>query len=194
MDFQHVDVTAGRQCADRKSVERSVSSVARLCQSHPHRKVWMPILGLILLGLGAASYWTIVRLHDPARASKPFRIGFQLSPPFQMLAADGSPTGPAIEIVAEASRRRGIPVQWVYAPEGPEPNLGSGKVDLWPLLGDVQDRRKFIHFSQPWIITSWWLVALNSSGISTPEQTAGRTVMHTSVAIARRLARANFPK
>ena len=157
------------------------------------RKTWLPTLGLLLIGLGSGGYWSLTHFEDPARATRPFRIGFQNSPPYQLALPNGSPAGPAIEIVAEACRRRGIPFEWVLAPEGPEANLKNGKVDLWPLLGDLPARRRFIHFSDPWIINSWWLVAPGSAHIATPEQTAGRSVMHADMPIARRLAQANFP-
>ena len=50
------------------------------------------------------------------------------------MTPDGKPAGPTIEIFTEACRRLNIPIVWVHAPEGPEPNLRSGKVDLWPLI------------------------------------------------------------
>src|SRR5579859_1838564 len=140
-----------------------------------------------LVGIGIA-----LRLQDPSRASKPFRIGFQQSPPFQFVA-NGTPTGPAIEIVAEAARRRHIPIEWVLSSDGPEPNLRSGKVDLWPLLGDLPERRKFLYISDPWIRISFWLVSLKSSGISTPKDMVGHSLSYTGVSIASRLAERNFP-
>ena len=153
----------------------------------------LPILCAALIAL-VAGLWIFERARDPTRPSKSFRIGFQNSPPYQYVASDGSPTGPAIEIVGGACRRRGVPIEWIYAPDGPEASLRSGKVDLWPLLGNLPERRKFIYFADPWIINSWWLVALKSSGISMPAQTAGKTVLHADLPIAYRLARENFPE
>src|SRR5689334_770541 len=95
-------------------------------------------------------------LRDPTRVPRPFRVGFQDSFPFQGVAPDGSPRGPAVEIVAEAARRAHVPIEWVYSPDGPEPNLRSGRVDLWPLIGDFEERRKFLYISEPWLSNSFW--------------------------------------
>src|ERR1051326_5275857 len=96
----------------------------------------LSVLGAVLC-LSASGWWLHARDHRPTRTSRPFRIGFQHSPPYQDVAPDGSPFGPAIEIVRTAARRRNIPLEWVHVPDGPESALRSGRVDLWPLLADL---------------------------------------------------------
>ncbi len=135
-----------------------------------------------------------LRQEDPARAKTPFRIGFQSAPPDQLVSAEGNPTGPAIDIISEACRRLRIPVTWVYAPEGPEPALMAGRVDLWPLMGDLPERRKFLHLSDPWIARSFWMVSLESAGLATPKDTGGRTVAYGETKLELRLAREHFPR
>lgn len=152
----------------------------------------MRALAALAIVVGISGVWIMLRLQDPSRASRPFRIGFQQSPPYQYVT-NGAPTGPAIEIVSEAARRRHIPIEWALSPDGPEPNLRSGKVDLWPLLGDLPERRKFLHISDPWIRISFWLVSLDSSQISSPEDTVGHSVWFTGVSVATRVAKTNFP-
>lgn len=157
------------------------------------RKYWyLALAGLLIVVIGCIGIEVRLKLQDPSRATKPFRIGYQQSPPFQY-AAGKTPAGPAIEIVAEAARRRNIPIEWVFAPDGPEPNLRSGKVDLWPLLGDIPERRKFLYISDPWTRISFWLVSSKSSGISTPQDTVGHSLAYTGVNIGTRLAQRNFP-
>lgn len=141
----------------------------------------------------AVGWWLTTDLHDPARATHPFRIGFQNSPPNQYVTKDGQPTGAAIEIVAEACRRRNIPIEWVHSPDGPEPNLISGKVDLWPLLVDLPERRKRFYITEPWTANTYWMVTLKSSGIATPADTVGKTVWYRNDLTGTRLAQANFP-
>jgi hypothetical protein len=46
--------------------------------------------------------------------TRTFRIGYEHSPPDQVVAADGSPGGPAVEIVREAARRRGIQAEALF--------------------------------------------------------------------------------
>src|SRR2546426_1080889 len=106
------------------------------------------MVGVVIV-LSLAGWWMFVRLRDPARASRPFRVGYQNAPPYQYVAANGSPAGPAIEIFTEAARRRHIPIEWIASPDGPEPNLRSGKVDLWPSSATCRSEEKFYTFPIP---------------------------------------------
>ena len=171
-----------------KETKPASGTVAHFCRD------WrVQISAWLLICLSLAGGWMLLRLRDPARASRPFRIGFQQSPPYQYVAANGTPAGPAVEIVAEAARRRHIPFEWILSPEGPEPNLKSGKVDLWPLLADLPERHKFLYISHPWLTNSFWLATLETSDISTPKDTVGRSVLHLNVSATNRLAQAYFP-
>jgi signal transduction histidine kinase/CheY-like chemotaxis protein len=147
----------------------------------------------VFLCLVAGSWALAIWVRNPARAARPFRIGFQKSPPYQLVTPDGLPAGPAIELVREAARRRHIPLEWVLRPEGPDPSFRKGNVDLWPLLGAIPYRRKTIYVSEPWTINSFWMVSLESSGISTPKDTVGRTVEHSTNNIEAFVAAENFP-
>jgi signal transduction histidine kinase/ActR/RegA family two-component response regulator len=126
--------------------------------------------------------------------SQPFRIGFESSPPHQYVGADGSPGGPAIELVSQAARNAHIPIEWVFAPEGPDESLSSGKVDLWPLLGDLPERRNRFYFSAPWMNNSFWIVSLESSHISSPKDLIGRKVTFRDHNIIARLAHSRLPE
>jgi signal transduction histidine kinase/DNA-binding response OmpR family regulator len=137
--------------------------------------------------------WEAYRAADPARATQPFRVGFVETPPYNIVAPDGSPSGPYIDIFQEACRRIGIPIQWVYVREGPEAGLRNGKVDLWTSLGDLPERRKILYISKPWDIASNWMITLQSSNLYSPADTAGRSLAHTSVSLFADLARSDFP-
>jgi signal transduction histidine kinase/CheY-like chemotaxis protein len=149
----------------------------------------------LLFTLGAVGVWKweVNRATDPARATQPFRVGFAETPPYNIVAPDGSPSGPYIDIFQEACRRIGIPIRWVYVPEGPEGGLKSGKVDLWTSLGDLPERRKILYISKPWDIATNWMVTLESSNIYSPADTAGRSLAHSSVSLYAGLARSDFP-
>jgi signal transduction histidine kinase/AmiR/NasT family two-component response regulator len=142
----------------------------------------------------AAGVYLLYDPYDPSRDPVPFRVGYQYSPPYQYTTLDGGPAGPAVEIFNEACRRRGIRIEWVHAPDGPDVNLRAGKVDLWTIAGDIPERRSFIYVSEPWVTNSFWMVSLESKRIDEPADTAGRTVWHIGTNIGLRLARANFPK
>jgi len=161
--------------------------------SHFCRKsVLIGFAALLLIGGG---WWGLAWLHDPARISaiKPFRVGFQDSPPYQAVTKDLKPDGPAIAAFTEACRRRHIAIEWVYCPGDPEPYLRNKKVDLWPLLTDIPSRHKILYISAPWLIHTLLLVTLDTTGISSPETTTGHTVWYRGDSITTRMAHENLP-
>jgi signal transduction histidine kinase/DNA-binding response OmpR family regulator len=155
------------------------------------------LIGLAgLLVLVGAGWWGLVRfIHNPARVSaiKPFRVGFQESPPYQAVTKDQKPDGPAIAAFAEACRRQNIAIEWIHCPGDPDPYLRDGKVDLWPLLTDIPARHKYLYISAPWLVHTLLLVTLDSTGISGPETTAGHTVWYRGDSITTRMAHENLP-
>jgi signal transduction histidine kinase/ActR/RegA family two-component response regulator len=162
--------------------------IARLRKSWYFR-IALVVSVFLLLGSWPLATW----IQNPARAARPFRIGFQSSPPYQLIAPDGSPTGPAIELVKEAARRRHISLEWVLRPEGPDPSFLKGNVDLWPMLGDMPYRKTKIYVSEPWTISSFWMVSLESKGLLTPKDTVGRTVQHSTNNVEAFVAHEKFP-
>ncbi|HZP60853.1 MAG TPA: response regulator [Opitutaceae bacterium] len=149
---------------------------------------------VVLAGAGwcVFAYW-----HDPARVSarKPFRVGFQESSPYQYVTKDKTPDGPAIVAFAEACRRLHIAIEWVHcpAPNGPDNDLRNQKVDLWPLLTDIPERRSYLYVSSPWVIHTLLLVTLNNTGINGPQDTVGKTVWYRGDGITTRLVHENMP-
>src|SRR3954447_5288269 len=133
------------------------------------RRHWfLPSLAGLLVCLIASGWWIVDRRYDPARAATPFRVGFQHSPPYQYVMPDGTPSGPAIQVFTEGCRRSRIAIAWVHTPEGPDSSLQSGRADLWPLLGDLPERRKLYYISDPWITNSFWMVSRESTGLASP--------------------------
>ncbi|SRR5579871_371773 len=147
-----------------------------------------------LAGVAASALTLVFFPHrgKPAHAAREFRIGFQPLPPHEYVQ-DGKPAGPAVEVVMEAARRRGIALQWVLAPEGPERALQTGSLDLWPLVGILPERRTMMYLTDSWMSASVWMIAPRDSGILKPEDTAGRRVIYTVSNLQSRLAKTNFP-
>jgi hypothetical protein len=121
-------------------------------------------------------------------------MGLQLAPPDQILDSNGRASGPAVEVVREAARRTGVKIDWVYSPEGPEAALESGKVDLWPLFGDLPDRRGRFYLSKRWCLRRFWLLTPSSSGVKRFEDTAGKTVAVVYPGTQERVARLFLPQ
>jgi len=152
------------------------------------RAAIVSLLAVSCLLLGGL-YWLG---REPAGGLGPFRIGFQEAPPYQIAKPDGSPAGPAIDIVSEAARRQGILLEWIHAPEGPQPALVSGRIDLWPLLADLPERRARLYVTEPWRTTHFW--AARRAGGPPLEDAPGRVVAHGKRTPSVRTAGKFFPR
>jgi PAS domain S-box-containing protein len=148
----------------------------------------------ILLAAGsllAAALLAQRHFERPPIPDRPLRIGFEHNPPYQFRGPDGMPSGLVVEIVAEAGRRARLPLVWTETTLGSERALRSGVVDLWPLITDLPDRRRFIHISAPYLQNQHVLVLPARQPLPGPDFDG--SVAHTTQAIHRRLLRAQFP-
>jgi signal transduction histidine kinase/DNA-binding response OmpR family regulator len=137
----------------------------------------------------AAQQW---KLTSPQRTS--LKIGFQNSPPYQFSDAAGLPAGPAVELMRAAAAREDIRLEWVWAPDGPEKALVSGQVDLWPLLVDLPERRKFLYITAPYLRMRYAFVFPRALDIRQPADLAGKAVAaNLHIDSDRRTARKFFP-
>jgi signal transduction histidine kinase len=139
----------------------------------PSRRTAISIAGALILA--ALTAWLLEsRQHDPA--GRVFRMGYEYSPPDQLIDPGGKPTGPSFEIMERAARRRGIRLQWVYSPQGPELSMLSGAVDLWPIFGDLPDRHGRFYMSKPWASQQFWLMVESASSVYSSEDIAGKVL------------------
>ena len=120
-------------------------------------------------------------------------MGFQNSPPRQMVSPKGEPYGPTIDIVRVAAEHAGIALRWVEAPEGPDAALMSGRVDLWPLLARTPDRLKHFYISEPYEENSFWMVSLKDRHIGQHEDLAGLRLGFPA-GLAGRVATETYPR
>jgi signal transduction histidine kinase/FixJ family two-component response regulator len=130
-------------------------------------------LAVGLVGLGV--YWRTLRM--PLQRS--LKIGFQDNPPLQYVDAEGRPGGPSFELVELAAERRKIRLEWVFTPEGPERALSTKRLDLWPLLLDMPERRHVLYVSEPWAKTTYGIISRPSLPIQRTEDVAGKTLAAT---------------
>lgn len=121
-----------------------------------------------------------------------FKIGFQNSPPHHFPDANGNPTGPAVDLIQDAARRKNIRLQWIYSPHGPDAALTSGAVDLWPIMGDLPDRRRKVYISAPWAKMTYVLLAPESLHLTKLEQAAGKRLAVSHQSLDAKVARRYF--
>jgi PAS domain S-box-containing protein len=140
------------------------------------------------LGVGLIVHWRDARLFKT-----PFRIGFHDTPIEHFPGPDGKPAGNTVDLLNEAARRSGIKLEWVYAPEGSDAALESGKVDLWPTVGDLPERKGRLYVSAPWTMNDYGMVSRENDPIVQGSYPPGVTLAVISGTTEDKLTRRNFP-
>ncbi len=105
-----------------------------------------------------------------------WRIGWEDDPPNMFTGPGGQADGFGPELVNEAARRAGIRLEWVYCPESAERAVRSGKVDLWPVMTVLPERRPYVYFSAPYLNNYMKFVARRDSGLKTLADLKGKRI------------------
>jgi PAS domain S-box-containing protein len=121
-----------------------------------------------------------------------YKIGWQPSPPYQV-AANGQPTGLAVDLVREAARRRGINLIWVLWTNTSESALRGNAVDIWPLITITPERLKTFHITEPYMEAEHTLLVRDDSSFQNPQDLRDATVGLSNPSIDRFLLHAFLP-
>jgi signal transduction histidine kinase/DNA-binding response OmpR family regulator len=158
-----------------------------MLRTPPVRKTtfWMPA---IVLALAAGLCVLCAALWTRGEVNRPLRVGFQNSPPYHFPDVNGNPTGPTVDVVKEAARRRNIQIEWRYSPEGPEKALTSGAVDLWTIIGDLPERRKFLYVTAPWVKMTYLLLFADPIQLKSAGELTGKTLAVSNISLDKRIA------
>jgi PAS domain S-box-containing protein len=151
--------------------------------------VWL-VLGAaaVLAGVTAMSY-----IGTRTQLKPYYRIGWESVPPYQVASDTGEPTGLAIDIVKKAAARRGIALQWVYRPDSSDSALRSGEVDLWPIMGILQERKGHIHLTEPYMESEYLFLVPAQSRFVKASELAHATVSCTALPLNEMYLRPLFP-
>lgn len=123
-----------------------------------------------------------------------YRIGWQSDPPFQEQIKDDSPSGLAIELVKDAARKRGVRLQWVWYPPGPDAALRRKDVDLWPLVTIIPERKGVVYISKPYLEHENVLLVRSDSPYRGRDDLATARVSLNDLPINQRLLRSILPQ
>jgi len=116
-----------------------------------------------------------------------------LDPPFQTAGSDGRPSGLAIDLVREAARRRGIRLEWIPKPEGPETAMLGNAVDLWPFLTLTPERTKLFHITDAFLETELCLLVPAASRFTRVSDLAQGAISLQDMPINLRWVHATLP-
>jgi PAS domain S-box-containing protein len=137
-----------------------------------------------------AGFW-YTKTRTPAIPRGILRIGFENVPSVQ-IRTDRGFSGLAVEAISEAAKRAGLSLQWVETGTSSEEALRRGLVDLWPLMIDLPERRKYVHITEPWLHANHTLILPQASAIPDRNFTGGIAFLH--LPIHARLVREEFPQ
>lgn len=145
-----------------------------------------------LLVASAAVWWFYVR--RPSYEHRVYRIGWMVSPPFQIRGPGGEPSGISVDLVNEAARRRGIPLEWMFWTDSSESALVKKAVDLWPLITVTPDRLKVLHISDPYLQHEHCFLVRDDAPFRKVEDLATARIGMANVSIDARNLRRVLPK
>lgn len=154
--------------------------------------VWVMMLAcLVMTGSIAAK---MERVDPKPGIQTVYKVGYGTFPPYFVMPKGAPPTGFAVEVVREAARRLGLPIEWKRYSESTDKALTSGEIDLFPMLAIIPDRIGRMDFSDPWWENTLVVVSRPSAAIRTVADTEGKRIalIHASFGLQR--MKALFPK
>ncbi len=116
-------------------------------------------IGLLALATGSVAAVFVMTYSLPSRMeNRVYRIGVDNGPPLTEIQEDGKPIGLAVELINEAARRRHIVLEWIPTDLRADRALSSGWVDLWPVVGVTEQRRRMFHLTEPWFFNTFCVI------------------------------------
>lgn len=138
-----------------------------------------PVLVVLLL---------FTALVPAAADDRAVRIGYEHSPPVQLVDDQGHLRGPVFEMLSKAAALSKVRLEWIHCPEGPDRALASGRVDLWPLIADIPARRGKLTITPPYLRSRYWLISREDTGIHSLAEVRGRQVLRQPGLLSEALA------
>lgn len=144
------------------------------------------LLSLVaVLIVAVLSFWW---WPQSAAARKPLlRIGYSAFPPYYVVQPDGSPSGFAVSVLAEAARRAGYPVEWTRYAGNPDDAIQRGAIDLFPMMAVLPERRAKVDYSAPWWENALVVVSPAQAPLRTAAGSVGKKIslIHASFGLQR---------
>lgn len=105
-----------------------------------------------------------------------YRVGVDHAPPYNILEPGKEPRGIAIEVLAEAARRKGMRLRFVGLNMPIDDAFRQNLVDLWPAATDTRERRRWLTVSEPYLVNRLCVVSLATAPIRSIQELSGKRV------------------
>ncbi len=148
---------------------------------------------LALAAVLVSAVFSIAFPFRPRTEYRVYRIGVDSSPPMAEIQEDGKPAGLAVELINEAASRRHIALEWISTDLQPERALISGLVDMWPVVGITEQRRRLFHLTEPWFFNTFCIIEKQQGADRTLGNLVNKKVAYTGFPLATMIARQFLP-
>jgi signal transduction histidine kinase/CheY-like chemotaxis protein len=155
------------------------------------KRTWL-VAGVVVVALCMAVGLLVIR-RPASRDTRTYRVGFENGPPFHFADAQGRPAGLAVDVVNEAARRAGVRITWVPVADSAEAGLRSGRVDLWPIITVLRERRRDIHFTDPYSDNEGCLIVPARSSIQGVADAARTRMAYDGLPVTKALLQRIMP-
>lgn len=119
-----------------------------------------------------------------ANTLRTYRMGYGHDEPLHYKDPDGKPEGLAIDVLEAAAKRRGISLEWMESRYGIE-GIRDGNFDFWVLLTITPERRKQVHFTEPYLVTETAFLVRQNSVYRTVQDLANSRIAFNDIPIQR---------
>ena len=110
-----------------------------------------------------------------------------------MIRGDGNVEGLSVDVLSEAARNSGIPIRFVPVTGVQlDEALRKGLVDVWPAASITEERRKWLHLTEPWLKNRYVLVRLAGTRSMTSIGIFRRALLTTISRLEKRFPGAKF--
>jgi signal transduction histidine kinase/FixJ family two-component response regulator len=122
------------------------------------------------------------------------RIGVDEAAPYQSWDPTRGAVGFSVEVLGEAARRRGLHLEWINCPEGPQKALASGRVDMWPLWSVEAAQGLGLYIADPWLQNQFAVVWRKTTALNSLPSWQGKVISVLHLPKSTFLARRTFPQ
>jgi signal transduction histidine kinase/CheY-like chemotaxis protein len=122
------------------------------------------------------------------------RVGVDEAAPYQRWDPIHGAIGFSVDVLNEAASRRGLHLVWINCPEGPLKALGSGRVDLWPLLSVNGAKGLDVYYAEPWLQNQFAVVWRKAGLFNSLPSWQGKMVSVVHLPTSTLLAKRTFPQ